>query len=68
MKNKPDPALLRHSNLLNEIKKGGPKSRETFPLIRLQEVMVNTVFSSSDRDHFLLSRQLHPCSGLFGQC
>jgi hypothetical protein len=32
MKNKPDPALLRPSNLSNEIKKRVPKSRETIPL------------------------------------
>jgi hypothetical protein len=32
MKNKPDPALLRPSNLYNEIKKRLPKSRETIPL------------------------------------
>jgi hypothetical protein len=31
MKNKPDPALLRPSNLSNEIKKRVPKSRETIP-------------------------------------
>jgi hypothetical protein len=30
--NKPDPALLRPSNLSNEIKKRAPKSRETIPL------------------------------------
>jgi hypothetical protein len=33
MKNKPDPALLRPSNLSNEIKKRVPKSSETIPLI-----------------------------------
>jgi hypothetical protein len=33
MKNKPDPALLRPSNLSNEIKKRASKSRETIPLI-----------------------------------
>jgi hypothetical protein len=33
MKNKPYPALLRPSNLSNEIKKRVPKSRETIPLI-----------------------------------
>jgi hypothetical protein len=33
MKNKPDPALLRPSNLSNKIKKRAPKSRETIPLI-----------------------------------
>jgi hypothetical protein len=32
MKNKPDPGLLRPSNLSNEIKKRVPKSRETIPL------------------------------------
>jgi hypothetical protein len=32
MKNKPYPALLRPSNLYNEIKKRVPKSRETIPL------------------------------------
>jgi hypothetical protein len=32
MKNKPAPALLRPSNLSNEIKKRVPKSRETIPL------------------------------------
>jgi hypothetical protein len=32
MKNKPDPALLRPSNLSNEIKKRATKSRETIPL------------------------------------
>jgi hypothetical protein len=32
MKNKPYPALLRPSNLSNEIKKWVPKSRETIPL------------------------------------
>jgi hypothetical protein len=32
MKTKPDPALLRPSNLSNEIKKRVPKSRETIPL------------------------------------
>jgi hypothetical protein len=32
MKNKPYPALLRPSNLSNEIKKRVPKSRETIPL------------------------------------
>jgi hypothetical protein len=32
MKNKLDPALLRPSNLSNEIKKRVPKSRETIPL------------------------------------
>jgi hypothetical protein len=37
IKNKPDPALLRPSNLSNEIKKRVPKSRETIPLrIRVQ--------------------------------
>jgi hypothetical protein len=34
MKNKPDPAILRPSNLSNEIKKRVPKSRETIPLNR----------------------------------
>jgi hypothetical protein len=33
MKNKPYPALLRPSNLSNEIGKRVPKSRETIPLI-----------------------------------
>jgi hypothetical protein len=33
MKNKPYPALLRPSNLYNEMKKMVPKSRETIPLI-----------------------------------
>jgi hypothetical protein len=33
MKNKPDPALLRPSNLSNEIKKRAQKSRETIPLM-----------------------------------
>jgi hypothetical protein len=32
MKNKPYPALLRPSNLSNEIKKRGPKSCHTIPL------------------------------------
>jgi hypothetical protein len=32
MKNKPDPALLRPSNLSSEIGKKVPKSRETIPL------------------------------------
>jgi hypothetical protein len=32
MKNKPDSALLRPSNLSNEIKKTVPKSREPVPL------------------------------------
>jgi hypothetical protein len=32
MKNKPYPALLRPSNLYNEIIKRVPKSRETIPL------------------------------------
>jgi hypothetical protein len=32
MKNMPDPALLRPSNLTNEIKKRLPKSRPTIPL------------------------------------
>jgi hypothetical protein len=32
MKNKPDPDLLRLSNLSKEIKKRVPKSRETIPL------------------------------------
>jgi hypothetical protein len=32
MKNKPYLALLRPSNLYNEIKKRAPKSRETIPL------------------------------------
>jgi hypothetical protein len=32
MKNKPYPALLRPSNLSNEIGKRVPKSRETIPL------------------------------------
>jgi hypothetical protein len=32
MNNKPDPTLLRPSNLSNEIKKRVPKSRETIPL------------------------------------
>jgi hypothetical protein len=32
MKNKPDPALLRPSNLSNEIKERVLKSRETIPL------------------------------------
>jgi hypothetical protein len=32
MKNKPYPALLRPSNLYNEIKKRVTKSRETIPL------------------------------------
>jgi hypothetical protein len=32
MKNKPAPALLRPSNLYNEIKKRVSKSRETIPL------------------------------------
>jgi hypothetical protein len=32
MKNKPDPALLGGSYLLEEIKKKTPKSRETIPL------------------------------------
>jgi hypothetical protein len=32
MKNKPDPALLRPSNLSNEIKKRVLKSRKTIPL------------------------------------
>jgi hypothetical protein len=31
MKNKPDPALLRPSNLSSEIKQRVPKSRETIP-------------------------------------
>jgi hypothetical protein len=35
MKNKPDSALLRPSNLSNEIKKRVPKSRETIPLMFL---------------------------------
>jgi hypothetical protein len=35
MKNKPYPALLRPSNLYNEIKKRVPKSRETIPLTSL---------------------------------
>jgi hypothetical protein len=34
MKNKPYPALLRPSNLSNEIKKRSPESRETIPLSR----------------------------------
>jgi hypothetical protein len=34
MKNKPDPALLRPSNLTNEIKKRVQKSRETNPLMK----------------------------------
>jgi hypothetical protein len=34
MKNKLYPALLRPSNLYNEIKKRIPKSRETIPLKR----------------------------------
>jgi hypothetical protein len=33
MKNKPDPALLRPTNLSNEIKKRFKKSHETIPLI-----------------------------------
>jgi hypothetical protein len=32
MKNKPYPALLRPSNLSNEVGKRVPKSRETIPL------------------------------------
>jgi hypothetical protein len=32
MKNKPYPALLRPSNISNEIVKRVPKSRETIPL------------------------------------
>jgi hypothetical protein len=32
MKNKPDPALLRPSNLSNKIEKRVLKSRETIPL------------------------------------
>jgi hypothetical protein len=32
MENKPDPALLRPSNLSNEIKKWVPISHETIPL------------------------------------
>jgi hypothetical protein len=35
MKNKPYPALLRPSNLYNEIKKRVLKSRETIPLTRV---------------------------------
>jgi hypothetical protein len=41
MKNKPDPALLRPSNLSNEIKKRAPKSRKTIPLTSLYKI-VNT--------------------------
>jgi hypothetical protein len=35
MKNKPYPALLRPSNLSNEIGKRVPKSRETIPLMQI---------------------------------
>jgi hypothetical protein len=44
MKNKPDLALLRPSNLSNEMKKMVPKSRETIPLMLFQMSRLNTVF------------------------
>jgi hypothetical protein len=40
MKNKPYPALLRPSNLSNEIGKRVPKSRETIPLIRISSIYI----------------------------
>jgi hypothetical protein len=40
MKNKPCPALLRPSNLYNEIKKRVPKSRETIPLKRFETLSI----------------------------
>jgi hypothetical protein len=43
MKNKPYPALLRPSNLSNEIKKRVPKSRETIPLKLFFEVCENYI-------------------------
>jgi hypothetical protein len=39
MKNKPYPALLRPSNLSNEIGKRVPKSRETIPLKMAHKTM-----------------------------
>jgi hypothetical protein len=46
MKNKPDPALLRPSNLSNEIKKRVQKSRETIPLIGLKHCWKTCLFVS----------------------
>jgi hypothetical protein len=44
MKNKPDPALLRPSNLSNEIKKRVPKSCETIPLNHRVSIEKTTIF------------------------
>jgi hypothetical protein len=46
MKNKPDPALFRPSNLSNEIKKRAPKSRETVPLNTVQPKLVKQFVQS----------------------
>jgi hypothetical protein len=44
MKNKHDPALLRPSNISNEIKKCVPKSRETIPL----NMMLNLIWACQE--------------------
>jgi hypothetical protein len=44
MKNKPYPALLRPSNLSNEIGKRVPKSRETIPLKENKSICVNQLW------------------------
>jgi hypothetical protein len=49
MKNKPDPALLKPSNLSNEINKRVPKFRETIPLM----VCLQISFQSSGSVQFL---------------
>jgi hypothetical protein len=44
MKNKPYPALLRPSNLSNEIGKRVPKSRETIPL-KVATLHTNSIYN-----------------------
>jgi hypothetical protein len=69
MKNKPYPALLRPSNLSDEIGKRVPKSRETIPLIRyvyhyikeqymslyIYKFLWSLAFFSTKTDYFIFS-------------